>query len=91
MNLAWTFNGTKKQWVDLGTHTEACMTPPETCGAAGGAISLWVNVLAGYKFYSCGIISSRTAYTSGFMLMTTPDVIEYYSLLFALKTFMHRS
>ena len=33
----------RNQWVDLGIHTEACMTRPETCGAAGGAISMWVT------------------------------------------------
>ena len=45
MNSALTLDNTKNQWVDLGIHTEACMTQPETCGAAGGAISLWVNVM----------------------------------------------
>ena len=35
---------TKSQWVDLGIHTEACMTQPDTCSAAGGAISLWLKV-----------------------------------------------
>ena len=33
-----------RQWLDLGIHTEACMTRPETCGAAGGAISLWIRI-----------------------------------------------
>ena len=44
MNFALTLDHTKKQWVDLGIHTEACMTRPETCGAAGGAISVWVKI-----------------------------------------------
>ena len=39
------FNHTKSQWVDLGINTEACMTRPETCGVAGGAISVWINVI----------------------------------------------
>ena len=32
------------QWIDLGIHTEACMTRPETCGTAGGAFSLWLRL-----------------------------------------------
>ena len=44
VNSAVSLDRTKSQWIDLGIHTEACMTRPETCGAAGGAISLWVNV-----------------------------------------------
>ena len=60
VNNTLTLDRTKRQWVHLGIHTEACMTRPETCGAAGGAISLWVRVT------DCddGIISSLTV-TSG--------------------------
>ena len=43
VNCAVTLDHTKNQWIDLGVHTEACMTRPETCGAAGGTISLWVK------------------------------------------------
>ena len=35
----------KRQWVDLGIKAEACMTQPETCGAVGGAISVWLTVI----------------------------------------------
>ena len=58
MNSALTLDHREKQWVDLGIHTEACMTRPETCGAAGGAISLWMNLneCSGSKK---GFISSR--------------------------------
>ena len=36
----------RSQWIDLETHPEAvCMTQPETCVAAGGAISVWVNAI----------------------------------------------
>ena len=45
VNSALTLDHTKSQWVDLGFHTEACMTRPETCGAAGAAMSLWVNII----------------------------------------------
>ena len=46
VNAALSLNHTRSQWVDLGIHTEACMTRPETCGAAGGAISVWLKVIA---------------------------------------------
>ena len=45
VNSALALDHMKRQWVDLGIHTEACMTRPETCGEAGGAISLWINVI----------------------------------------------
>ena len=35
---------TKSQWIDLGIHTEACMTEPGNCDTSGGAISLWHRV-----------------------------------------------
>ena len=41
------------------------MTRPETCDAAGGAMSLWVNIQgSGYN----GIIAAFTPTTSGFRL-----------------------
>ena len=76
MNFALTLDHTKKQWVDLGIHTEACMTRPETCGAAGGAISVWV------KIRDChgqgGIISSQTNAASGTLLFCTDHMLWYY-------------
>ena len=68
MNNAWTVDRTKNQWVDLGIHTEACMTRPETCGAAGGAISVWINLI------SCshgGIISSYSDGTGSVIYWTS--------------------
>ena len=56
VNSALILDNTRKQWVDLGIHTEACMTRPETCGAAGRALSMWVNVIACSS--NDGIISS---------------------------------
>ena len=44
VNKALTLDATKQQWIDLGINTDVCMTRPDTCGAAGGAISLWLNV-----------------------------------------------
>ena len=50
-------DGTRSQWIDLGIQTEACMTRPETCGAAGGAIRMWINV-DGCQGLEGGIIST---------------------------------
>ena len=54
-----------RQWFDLGIHTDACMTTM-TCGAAGGAVSLWVNL-----YESCGqsngvITTWEGGFVSGF-------------------------
>ena len=59
VNCALSLNRTRNQWVDLGIHTETCITRPETCGAAGGAISLWINVIDG-SWCSGGIVSSSS-------------------------------
>ena len=59
MNCAWTLDREGKQWIDLGIDTDVCMTDPRTCGAAGGAISLWVKVIDCAT--SSGIVSSVNA------------------------------
>ena len=64
MNCAWTVDGTMRQWIDLGIHTEVRMTRPETCGAAGGAISVLINVIDYFRLRA-GIISSLTYRSSG--------------------------
>ena len=56
VNSAWALNRTPNQWIDLGIHAGACITHPETC-SAGGAISLWVNILMHTPFYD-GIVSA---------------------------------
>ena len=58
---------TKRQWVDLGIHTEACMTRPETCDS-GGAISLWVRPV-GYWSWG-GFISSQIDGYSGSVMFS---------------------
>ena len=77
MNKALTLDKTKSQWVDLGIHTEACMTRPETCCAAGGAISVWLKV-NGCPGGSEGFISSRAiSGTSGFVIYCYSYNIRY--------------
>ena len=62
MNSALNLDHTKSQWVDLGVHTEACMTRMVCC-AAGGAISLWVKMID--CPYNAGIVSSLAAFRTG--------------------------
>ena len=59
VNSAWNLNHTRRQWIDLGIHTEVCITRPETC-TAGGAISLWVNIAESLPS-TPGIVSSGSA------------------------------
>ena len=69
VNSALTLDETRNQLINVGIHTEACMTRPETCGAAGGAISLWVNQI------ECplpgGIVSTRAFGSSGSLIYCT--------------------
>ena len=64
MNYAVITDHSRKQWIDLGVHTDACMTRPETCGAAGGAVSLWMMMVDTDCNDVGGIITSY-AYTPG--------------------------
>ena len=67
INGAIEMNQTKKQWVDLGVLQEPCMTRPETCGAAGAAVSVWVKRTS-WNIDNQPIISSLAANTSGFQI-----------------------
>ena len=75
VNSGLTFNSTKSQWVDLWINTDVCMTRPETCGAAGGAISLWLQLI------DCtgidGIISSLTDGFTGSLIYCSSSTIRY--------------
>ena len=49
------------QWASLGgLSAHACLSIPQSCGAAGGAISFWFNILDCPNSFlkSCGLISS---------------------------------
>ena len=54
-------NLAREDWINLGIHLEVCLTHPESCGAAGGAISLWFR-LNGYSI--AGAIVTTTYNTS---------------------------
>ena len=65
----------KRQWIDLSVQTRDCMTRPETCGAAGGAISLWLKVHECHN--SGGIITTReNADSTGFSIYCKNDKIR---------------
>ena len=51
------------------------MTQPETCGAEGGSISFWVNVIDCPS--SVGILSSFQWGTTGIRIYCTSDNIRY--------------
>ena len=69
INSGISTDGFHEQWIDLGIHTEACMTRPDTCGAAGGAVSLWL------KENRCtdvsGMLTSKISTGTGFNIYCT--------------------
>ena len=60
VNHGISLDHTRNQWVDLGILEEACITRPETCGTAGGAVALWMKVNHNYDLTVRGIITSRS-------------------------------
>ena len=62
MNKSVSLNKTFEQWVDLGVLPEACITRPETCSAAGAALSFWIKVTDydSDEDSTEGVLSSRT-------------------------------
>ena len=78
VNSALTLDHTKEQYVYLGFHTDICMTRPETCGAAGGAISVWINLIG------CthgGIISTLVYDSSGSVIACSDGSFRYYQCI----------
>ena len=72
VNNACTVDREKGQWIDLGIHTDACMTNM-MCGSAGGAISLWINVI--YCPSTGGIASSVQSGTTGLHIYCTSNIV----------------
>ena len=58
------------------------MTRPETCGAAGGAISLWVNLIDCPDW--AGILSSRASGKTASQIYCKPSLLRYGSPVVAL-------
>ena len=67
------------QWVDLGSHKEACMTQPWTCGVAGGAISFWANIIdCPMDRKGGGVMTAmQRGTTHGFQIRCTGNNIRY--------------
>ena len=49
INSAVSLDRSQQQWIDLGYHTEVCLSQPEFCGAAGGAVSMWLKIIDYYE------------------------------------------
>ena len=58
INSAVSTDRNLNQWIDLGIHTDVCITRPDTCGAAGGAVSLWLRLLDCGEGQLSGLITS---------------------------------
>ena len=56
------------------------MTRPETCGAAGGAISVWLNVVT-CSSSRPGIISSLIDGASGTVMYCNSNDYRYYQYI----------
>ena len=59
-------------WIDLGIHTEVCMTRPQTCDVAGGALSFWMKLIECPD--KAGIISSSKFNTTGLRMYRSGTV-----------------
>ena len=55
-NNAVKLDATLREWLDLGIHTEACLTQPDTCSSTGGSVSMWIKI--GPSTYT-GIITTK--------------------------------
>ena len=64
------------QYVSLGNLSEhACLVAPDACGAAGGAISIWLRIID-CPTYSGIITSTPHGYAAGFLLFCSNVGIE---------------
>ena len=65
----------QEPWIDLGIQTGACMTQLDTCGAAGGAISMWLKIHG--EDDTTGVITSMDQidgyFTTGFQFRCNGD------------------
>ena len=65
------------QWVYLGYQINVCMSRPDNCAAAGGAVSFWMKVTdcSGYH----GIVSSQHSTGAGFVIFCVGNSLGYYA------------
>ena len=57
--------------MDLGVLTKACISRPETCGAAGAAIAFWMRIPHSDELWG-GIISSQRS----------PNSFTYFRIIY---------
>ena len=81
MNTAVTLNHTRRQWVDLGILEDACITRPETCGAAGAAVAFWIRIDLITYDVAPGIMSSyKNGPFSGMTIRLYTDGMRFVSV-----------
>ena len=71
MNYALKTDLNLHQWASLGNlSAHACFSIPQSCGAAGGAISVWINIIEAPDalLENDGIISSSEENGQGFSI-----------------------
>ena len=73
VNSAISTNFSGRHWVNLGVHMEVCMTHPESCGAAGGAISLWFRVVA--CGHTTSIVATVSNSTAGYHILCRSRIV----------------
>ena len=71
-----------QQWMELGNQSQACITIPESCGAQGGTISVWVKIVEcpTGDGGSAAIITSFLPVQTGFTLQCIETQMEYVLL-----------
>ena len=67
INSAVSLDRNQQQWINLGNRSEACLTQPQTCGAVGAAVSLWVKI---FDCFSHGgiLTTSKNSFNAGFTI-----------------------
>ena len=67
-----------QQYLELGDQSQACITIPESCGAQGGAISVWVKLIGCQN--GGGIISSQDPSQSAVIIACSPTELRYMTI-----------
>ena len=74
VNKAISTDNAQRQWVSLGNLSVACLTKAQTCGSAGGALSVWIKL--GATDYPTGGIISSFDYSEGFQVFVYNNALR---------------